>query len=157
MRTWEVARFGFGEDSTLGMWYRVTDEGRKRLCFNLEDERRVTKVAGETCIPVGTYTLKLRTDGRNATKYGERWDWHKGMIELVDVKDFVAIQVHPGNTDDDTRGCLLPGRVPLVYPDGEFRVGKSSGAYRMIYEEIVPHLIAGEKCVLHVTEVQPWA
>jgi hypothetical protein len=158
MRTFTLVRFGFGFDSTLGYFAEIVDGEEKRLCFTLEDERRHQKVPGETCIPVGTYPLALQTSGVNHEKYKKRFgDFHKGMILLQNVPEFEGIHIHPGNTDEDTRGCLLPGRVPVIYPDGEFRVGKSTGAYTLIYERIVPSLIAGETVQLHVTEMQPWA
>ena len=56
----EVIRFSSQNDSTLGLLFDVTD-GRKFLCFTLEDEARDTKVMGETRIPAGIYDLKLRT------------------------------------------------------------------------------------------------
>ena len=47
MNKYEVLRFSSQEDSTLGMLFDVTD-GRKFLCFTLEDEARDKKVKGET-------------------------------------------------------------------------------------------------------------
>ena len=57
----EVQRFSSQSDSTLGILFDVTD-GRKFLCFTLEDEAREVKVKGETRIPAGTYKLKLRKE-----------------------------------------------------------------------------------------------
>ena len=69
----EVIRYSSQKDSTLGMLFDVT-KGRKFLCFTLEDEKRRTKVKGETRIPAGTYKLKLRKEGgyhgRYVKKYG---------------------------------------------------------------------------------------
>lgn len=160
MRTYQVVRYGFGKDSTLGFWTRIVDGDATQLCFNVEDERRNTKVQGETCIPVGTYELRLRTEGGMHARYTERFgSRHKGMLELQNVENFEFVYVHIGNDDDDTRGCLLPGMVPGFNPDKpmEFVVGRSTEAYWMLYEEIVPLLIAGERVVLQVTEIQPWA
>lgn len=158
MRNWRVVRYGLGRNTTLGFFSRLVDDKDEHICFSLEDERRHTKVPGETCIPTGSYELKLRTEGGMHGRYQDRFgDRHKGMIWLQNVPDFEWVYIHIGNTDDDSRGCILPGTVPLIYPDGEFHVGRSTDAYWKVYEEIVPALIAGERCVLHVTEIQPWA
>ena len=58
----EVLRFSSQNESSLGVLFDVT-EGRKFLCFTLEDEARKVKVSGETRIPAGTYNLGLRTVG----------------------------------------------------------------------------------------------
>ena len=52
----EVLRFSSQNESSLGVLFDVT-EGRKFLCFTLEDEARNVKVSGETRIPSGTYKL----------------------------------------------------------------------------------------------------
>ena len=154
----EVARFGLGKNSTLSTFSAIEGAGRRQMAFSIEDERRVTKVYGETCIPVGTYELKLRTHGGMHQDYLEKYgDRHKGMIWLQDVPEFEWIYIHILNYEYQTKGCIGPGEVPGIYPDGEFYVGRSTPAYWKIYDEIAPLLIAGEKVVLHVTEVQPWA
>lgn len=162
MRTYQVTRYGFGRNSTLGFWERINGAPLLNdfLCWNLEDERRNTKVQGETCIPVGTYELKLRTEGSLHAKYSERFGArHKGMLHLQNVENFEWIYVHIGNEEDDTDGCLLPGMHPAFDDDEplEFAVAASTEAYWMLYEEIVPLLIAGQKVVVHITEMQPWA
>ena len=68
----EVLRFSSHSDSTLGLLFDVT-EGRKFLCFTLEDEARDTKVMAETRIPAGTYELKLRTVGGYHERYAKKY------------------------------------------------------------------------------------
>ena len=53
----EVLRFSSQKDSTNGLLFDVTD-GRKFLCYTLEDEHREEKEYGETRIPSGS----ARTD-----------------------------------------------------------------------------------------------
>lgn len=154
----EVMRYGFGKNSTLGWISLLNDTGRERVCFSLEDERRHTKVAGETCIPVGTYPLKLRTEGGMHGRYTDRFGArHKGMLWLTDVPGFEYVYIHVGNREDQTEGCILTGTVPVVTADGEFQVGQSTDAYWQVYELVVPRIIAGERVQVHVTETQPWA
>lgn len=58
-----------------------------------------TKVYGQTAIPFGRYEIK-RT---HSPKF------KKVLPELLNVPGFTGIRVHPGNTIEDTLGCLLPG------------------------------------------------
>lgn len=159
MRNYRLVRYGLGRNTTLGFFTKTEGGDQEvQMDFSLEDERRHTKVYGETCIPTGSYELKLRTEGGMHHRYDALFgDRHKGMIWLQNVPGFEYVYIHIGNTDDDTAGCILPGEVPLVYPDGEFHVGRSTQAYWRLYEDMVPALIAGERVVLHITEIQPWA
>ena len=147
----EMMRYGFGFDSTLGRLYLSGDE-RVFECFTLEDERRTEKVAGETCIPPGSYDVKLRHGSPKFAHFDERWDWHRGMLWLQDVPDFTYVYIHPGNSDDDTDGCLLVGTVPVVLPSGEFEVSRSREAYRRLYRKVYAELDAGGPVTIHVME-----
>ena len=49
----EVLRFSSQKRDTLGLLFDITD-GRRFLCFTLEDEDRDEKVMHETRIPAGT-------------------------------------------------------------------------------------------------------
>lgn len=78
----------------------------KFFCYTLEDpDRGLTagdcsgKVYGKTCIPKGTYKVRLTMSSRF------------GMVtpELLDVPCFTYIRIHPGNTVEDSEGCLLVG------------------------------------------------
>ena len=164
MKQYTTVRYGMGRNSTLGLFNRVEEEGPDSVMgFTLEDERRHTKVPGETCIGVGTYELLLRTDGMDSPelmngRYRNKWgDRHKGMIHLQNVPNFTWVYIHILNYEHQTQGCIGVGEVPGIYPDGEFFIGRSTPTYWKVYEEIAPALIAGERVVLHVTEMQPWA
>lgn len=79
------------------------------ICDVLEDTVRnnmtvainkFIKIFGKTAIPYGEYRI-VRT-------YSNRFK--KILPELLDVPHFSGIRIHPGNTADDTEGCLLPGK-----------------------------------------------
>lgn len=61
-----------------------------------------------SCVPPGRYPLRLRHSEvvRRASKgrYAKGW-------EVADVPGRSYIMFHPGNTIDDSEGCILPGRV----------------------------------------------
>ena len=140
----EVLRFSSQDDSTMGALFDVT-EGRKFLCFTIEDEARNEKVAGETRIPAGTYKLKLRKEGgfhgRYTAKYG---DMHKGMIHVQDVPGFQYILWHTGNTDEHTEGCLLLGDTSQQNITKAGFIGASVDAYKRVYPAIAEAIENGE-------------
>ena len=136
MNKYEVLRFSSQEDSTLGMLFDVTD-GRKFLCFTLEDEARDEKVKGETRIPAGTYKIKLRNEGGYHNRYVKKYgSMHKGMIHVQDVPGFTYILWHTGNTDEHTNGCLLFGDTSQQNITKEGFIGASNDAYKRVYPPI---------------------
>lgn len=148
MRRLKLIRFNHCEDDTQGllMWDHP-GERPEFLCFTLEDEHRAVKVKHETRIPEGLYKLKLRKHGGFHRSYLERYgkEWHKGMIQVMDVPGFTDILVHCGNTDEDTSGCILVG--DSLSP--RF-LGSSRDAYAKIYPQVTEHLLQGEEVVLEV-------
>mgnify|MGYP003147362090 CR=1 FL=1 len=151
--TFSLERYGFGADSTLGKLYQLTDEGRELQCFTLEDEIREIKIPGETAIPAGTYEIKLRTEGGMHEKYLRKFLElpHRGMLWLQNIPDFEWVYLHIGNTDDDSLGCPLVGRVPNTTASGEFQVYESTAAYRELYPKLADPIADGERVVLEVT------
>lgn len=85
----------------------LPDDGAGWLPFGfaIEDVDRhveqdpARKVKGRTAIPTGTYAVRLY----DSPKHGP------DTPELVGVPGFQHVQVHSGNTPDDTEGCLLVG------------------------------------------------
>jgi hypothetical protein len=141
----EIIRFSSHSDSTLGLLFDVT-EGRKFLCFTIEDEARNTKIKGETRIPAGTYELKLRKEGGYHQRYIKKYgSMHKGMIHVQDVPGFTYILWHTGNTDEHTMGCLLLGDTSQQNITKEGFIGSSSDAYKRVYPPIAEALENGEK------------
>ena len=141
----EVLRVSSGEDSTLGILFDVT-EGRKFLCYTLEDEYREVKLRGETRIPSGTYEIGFRKEGGFHAKYQKRFtDIHKGMLQINNVPGFDYILIHCGNTDEHTAGCLLVGntQVSNVEQKDGF-IGQSTAAYKTIYPNIAKVLEQGK-------------
>ena len=144
----EVDRYSSGDETTLGLLYDVTD-GRKFLCFTLEDQKQTQKVYGETRIPAGEYKITLRTVGGMTQRYGARYpDIHKGMLWVRDVPGFEYILIHVGNTDDDTEGCLLVGDSAIQNITAEGSIGSSRNAYRRIYPPIADAIARGEEVTI---------
>lgn len=93
----ELIRKDFGADYTMG---DLLIDG-KFFCYTCEDEIRKVKVAGETAIPEGTYKVIINISNR----------FKRELPLLLDVPGFAGIRIHPGNTDDDTEGCILVGKT----------------------------------------------
>lgn len=98
----------FNEHSTISKVY-INDE---YFCDLLEDVDRglyftqpleeilAKKVYGKTAIPRGIYEV--------AITYSDRFK--KYLPLLLNVPGYSGIRIHPGNTEVDTLGCLLPGK-----------------------------------------------
>lgn len=126
-----------------------------RFCETLEDTERglrqsmplssikALKRYGRTAIPKGIYGVRMTYSGKFAKK-----SWAKptdGMVpEIVDVPGFSGVRIHPGNTAEDTLGCILVGRNTEVG-----KVTDSQAAYRNLVDNyIVPALKRDEQVTL---------
>lgn len=105
-------------------------------CFTLEDVVRTgEKVYGKTAIPAGSYNVVITQSRR-----------FKRDLPLVEnVPGFEGIRIHPGNTAEDTDGCILVGRTK-----GPTWVGESRAAFSAIFDKIKEALDAGDKVTLEV-------
>lgn len=103
----KLERIEFKETYTIGKLY-IDDS---YFCDTLEDKNRdinkngkfdngEKKIYGETCIPFGTYTIKMTY----APKFKRELPW------LQDVPSFSGILIHAGNTARDSAGCILVGK-----------------------------------------------
>jgi len=82
----QVVRFSSQADSTSGLLFEVNELGKHFLCYTLEDERRALKVQGETRVPAGVYSIKLRKEGGFNERYTKKYGgFHIGMLHIVDV------------------------------------------------------------------------
>lgn len=117
-------------------------------CYTLEDQRRPVKIKKETCIPVGEYEIKLRTEGTHHAEYSKKFpEFHIGMLHLQDVPNFQYILIHIGNTIVDTEGCILTGTTP-----GENKISESTKAYISLYKKVATALKKGERVTIKITE-----
>lgn len=135
-----VDRFISDDDTTIS---RVLIDG-KFCCFGLEDEYREEKLANETRIPYGKYTIQLKKSGGFHDRYKKRFpDIHNGMLHVQDVPNFKWILIHCGNTDKHTAGCLLVGSQAITEP-GDMSITNSTSAYRRLYTLVIDAAINKE-------------
>ena len=102
-------------------------------CFILEDKDRglrkdmpiseliVRKIKTRTAIPTGRYEIVVSFSDK----------FQKMLPLLLDVPAFAGIRIHPGNTDANTEGCLLPGKTKS--PD---MIGSSRVAFTALFDKI---------------------
>lgn len=127
----ELVRLTHDDEPTVGMLSHILSpgEGKRPLCFVIEDPMREVKVAGDTRIPAGCYRLRWREAGRWARRFQKMG--YPGSLEICGIPDFTDVLLHIGNNRRDTRGCPLPN----VYADVHTRIGmKSTDACRIVYD-----------------------
>lgn len=112
------------------------------FCDTLEDLPHETKIAGDTRIPAGIYEVTLSESA--AVKAGKLWSPCNGLLPLLhDVPDFDGVRIHAGNTDRDTRGCVLVGH----WVGGEYVSGS-----RPVLTALMEKLIDAESIELEITD-----
>lgn len=132
-------------------------------CYTLEDTYRAPgteKIKGSTCVPNGMYKVVLRQDGTIWNGLCKRFDdigQERGILHIYNITGcqydiwyatpgidkYAWVLIHPGNTPDDTLGCLMPGMS--VSQD---RVNDSVVAYKLIYPIVADALTAGESVTI---------
>jgi hypothetical protein len=129
----KLIRREFSEHTTLGELYMDGEF----ICYVLEDcDRGLTKslplveierlkVYGKTCIPYGKYEIAITYSGR----------FKKPLPLVMGVPGYEGIRIHPGNTEFDTLGCLLPGKKK-----SKDRVSESTLAFNELYTQLESYL-----------------
>jgi len=93
------------------------------------------KVAGKTAIPRGTYEVKITPSAR----------FKRDLPILLSVPGFDGIRIHPGNTAEQTEGCLLPGADRFAKS-----VGRSRVAFDALFTKIKEALAKGEPVSIEI-------
>lgn len=92
------------------------------VCYTLEEAWRDNR-RNVSCAPEGTYPAYLRY-----TSLKSKREW---CVELTNVPNRTAIQIHIGNTPSDTEGCVMVGTT-----NGSNFVGNSVAAYQKLQDAI---------------------
>lgn len=93
-RLWKKAGYTVGRLYVDGRLYCNTLEDVVR------DLNKEAKVSGKTAIPAGVYRVVYNW----SPKFG------RNLPRLLNVPYFDGILIHPGNSADDSAGCILVGK-----------------------------------------------
>ena len=110
------------------------------------------KIAKVTAIPVSPPEGYLVTRTPSVRFAGKCPDGR--MIEVCRVPGYHGIRVHPGNSEVDTEGCLLPG---LGRDHALNRVVKSVIAWEWLDARVAECDARGEEVRLHIRRSAAWA
>lgn len=95
-----------------GQYFCDTLEDADRgLDWNMSlDEIKHKKVYGKTAIPRGKYVIDMNTISPRFKDRSWAKQWNGKLPRLKSVPGYEGVLIHPGNTADDTSGCILVGR-----------------------------------------------
>lgn len=146
-RKWKKETYTIGRLYINNVYFSDTIEDKDRGLTASMSSAEITlkKVYGETAIPSGVYELKMTYSPKFATKvWGRKY---KGKVpELLYVKGFSGVRIHPGNTATDTLGCILVGRNTE-----KGKVTQSTNYYyKLLDNYILPATQRGEKITLTI-------
>lgn len=85
-----------------------------------------------SCIPPGIYPLRKRTS--EVVRRASNGQYARGW-EVCDVPGRTYIMIHPGNSIEDTEGCILPGEYFSAW-DGRWTVTNSRGAFHVLMDAL---------------------
>lgn len=114
-RKWKKDAYTIGKLYVNGEFFSNTLEDKDRgltSSMTLEEINK-KKIYGQTAIPSGTYEVKMTYSNRfNSRAWGKKYG---GKVpELLNVKGFGGVRIHPGNKAADTLGCILVGKNSAV-------------------------------------------
>lgn len=146
-RKWKKDAYTIGNLYINGVLFSNTLEDKDRgltSSMTLEEINK-KKIYGQTAIPSGAYEVKMTYSNRfHSRAWGKKYD---GKVpELINVKGFGGVRIHPGNKAADTLGCILVGKNSAVG-----MVTNSQAYYfKLLDNYIVPATKKGEKITLTI-------
>ena len=127
-----------------------------RLSNSLEDEDRgldqkmptgkinQLKIKGRTAIPKGTYRVVLSVSPKFSTRAWAKK--YKGLVpELLNVKGYSGVRIHPANSASEVEGCIAPGDNTAVG-----KVTNSTKRYYELMDKLVPAWEKGEEITIEI-------
>lgn len=129
----EVIRVMSAGDATIGKMYIDGID----TCYTLEDIVRPNgeKIYGHTAIPAGEYRVDITPSAR----------FKRDLPILLDVPNFTGVRIHPGNTAEDTHGCILVG----LEQQGASII-RSREAFATVFTKLRDALLDGEKVTIEI-------
>ncbi|EKY3851981.1 hypothetical protein RHL12_001597 [Campylobacter coli] len=123
-----------GKTCVIGK-FKVLDDKEKILfeCFSLEEDKEGLESGKDLRIPEGNYNLRRHTPSRFENTLRSITKKDDTMINVYndEVPSSRAILIHWGNTDKDTKGCILLG---LTKDNNNESIGQSRQACKEFYD-----------------------
>lgn len=146
-RKWKKDTYTIGVMYVNGVRFSETvedkDRGLKQSMSLVEIKGK--KVYGKTAIPTGTYEIKMTYSPKFALKaFGKKYG---GKVpQIMDVKGYEGVRIHPFNTAADSYGCIAVGRNTvkgMVTQSTEYY-------YKLMDNYIMPAVKKSEKVTLTI-------
>lgn len=116
-RTWKKPTYTIGRLFVNGEFFCNILEDADRGLKQTDSLQTIKskKVKGKTAIPTGRYKISMSFLSPKYSKIPSYQRFCGGLMpRLLDVPGYDIILIHPGNTIEDTDGCLLPGKNTIV-------------------------------------------
>lgn len=143
-----LVRKEFSEECTIGeirvdhRLIKILEDKDRGLYQSMsEEEIAAIKVYGKTCIPYGRYQIVI-TQSPRFTKLRKKPVF---LPQLLDVKGFSGIRIHPANYATELEGCLAPGLRST-----KNSVLSSRDAYNFLLEKINLAIRDGDKVFINI-------
>jgi hypothetical protein len=146
-RKWKKETYTIGAVYIDGVRFSESIEDKDRGLSDKMTELEIKnkKVYGKTAIPTGTYEVKLTYSAKFASKaWGKKYG---GKVpQIMNVKGFSGIRIHPLNTAEQSLGCPGFGR--------NLEKGKILQAteyyYKLMDNYILPAIKREEKIIIEI-------
>lgn len=146
-RRWKKDTYTIGELFINGKKFSETCEDKDR---GLKDsmplsEIKAKKIYSKTAIPTGTYEVRMDiVSPKYASKLWYVQNCHGGrMPRIMNIPGFDGVLIHPGNSDNDTYGCLLVGRNTV-----KGKLTESRATFLLMYKQMYTAYKKGEKITI---------
>ena len=105
-RAWKKADYTISRLFVDGeRWCEALEDTDRGLKDSMRTEEiKAKKIYGKTAIPSGKYVVTMTYSPK----------FRRNLPLVNDVKCFSGIRIHAGNTNQDTSGCILPGKNTKV-------------------------------------------
>lgn len=105
-RKWKKEKYTIGNLFINGVFFsNVLEDTVRGLRQDMTPEEiKKIKIHGQTAIPSGRYEIRVTLSAR----------FRRQLPILLNVPGYAGVRIHPGNTDANTEGCLLPGKNDRV-------------------------------------------
>ena len=146
-RKWKKDTYTIGRISIDGKPFADTVEDRDR---GLSDSMSLAKIAslkvyGKTAIPTGTYELQMTSSPKFAKRAWAK-KYNGKVIQIMNVKGFSGVRIHPLNSAEDSLGCIGVGKNTV-----KGMVTQSTVYYyKLVDEYIMPAIRRGEKITITI-------